>query len=407
MPTRLWILRVAVMFFATTSLATSTAWSGDDEAVALIQVQAEVPEEELLDVGIQVFDPGLPTDDDELLKLEQKGVFPDIRKSEARYVPFQLMQTIQSTGYWGAVRLVPAANPVDVMITGRILKSTGKELELEIQVVDSRGKRWMRERYKREATPGVYRKRRDVVEQPDPYESLYHEIANDLLERRNKLDEEDIQQVRMVSQLKFAADLAPTPFGEYLEVDRKGRYSIKRLPARDDPLMSRVATIRERDYMFIDTLTEHYAGFYFKMDEPYDSWRAFSYEEQLALDQLRKERIWKTILGAAMVAGGAMHKGPGRGAMVGGGTMILMEAQKTEESRMHLESLRELAASLDADVTPLLIDVEGDVMRLTGSVETQYETWRSLLRRIFATETGLPLDPNSEKPIAESGLANP
>ncbi len=87
--------------------------------------------------------------------------------------------------------------------------------------------------------------------------------------------------------------------------------------------------------------------------------------------------------------------------------MILMDAQKTEESRMHLESLRELAASLDADVAPLLIDVEGDVMRLTGSVETQYETWRSLLRRIFATETGLPLDPNSEKPIAESGLANP
>jgi hypothetical protein len=74
---------------------------------------------------------------------------------------------------------------------------------------------------------------------------------------------------------------------------------------------------------------------------------------------------------------------------------------------MHLESLRELAASLDADVAPLLIDVEGDVMRLTGSVETQYETWRSLLRTIFATETGLPFDPNLENPMAESGLSKP
>jgi hypothetical protein len=87
--------------------------------------------------------------------------------------------------------------------------------------------------------------------------------------------------------------------------------------------------------------------------------------------------------------------------------MVVMDAQKSEESKMHLESLRELSASLDADVAPLLIDVEGDVMRLTGSVETQYETWRSLLRTIFATETGLPLDPNLEKPMAESGLSKP
>ena len=414
MPRRLWILRVAVMFLATTSLATPTAWSGNDGAVALIQVQAEVPEEELLDVGIQVFDPGLPTDDDELFKLQQKGVFPDVRKSEARHVPFHLMQTIQSTGYWGAVRLVPAAHPVDVMITGTILKSTGKELELEILAVDARGKRWLRERYKREATPSAYLKRRDAVEQPDPYQSLYHEIANDLLERRNKLDEEDIQQVRTISQLKFAAELAPTPFGEYLEVDRKGGYSIKKLPARDDPMMSRVATIRERDYMFIDTLTEYYAGFYFKMDEPYNGWRAFSYEEQVALAQLRKERTWKTILGGAVIAAGVAGVAVGgkdkavAGAIIGlEGFRIVMDAQRTEDSRMHLESLRELAASLDADVAPLLIDVEGDVMRLTGSVETQYETWRFLLRRIFATETGLPVDPNSENPIAESGLRNP
>ena len=406
MPSSRSILRVAAMLLAATTFAIPAAWSGNDDAVALNQATAEVPEEELLDVGIQVFDPGLPTDDEELYKLEQNGVFPDIRKSEARYVPFHLMTTMQSTGYWGAVRLVPAANPVDVMVTGTILKSNGKHLELEIQVIDSRGKRWMRERYKREASPAAYLKKRGAMEQPEPYQSLYHEIANDILKRRNKLDEEDIAEVRMVSHLKFATDIAPTPFSEYLKVDKE-RYSIKKLPARDDPMMSRIATIRERDYMFIDTLTEYYAGFYFKMDEPYDSWRAFSYEEQEALDQLRKERLWKTIMGVAMVAGGAMHKGRGRGVMIAGGSMILVDAQKSEESQMHRESLRELAASLDADVAPLLIDVEGDVMRLTGSVETQYETWRSLLRRIFATETGLPLDPNSEKSLAESGLSKP
>lgn len=405
MPRRAAILRTAVLCLATTIAIQATSSAGD-EAVALQQATVEVPEDQLLDVGIQIFDPGLPTDSEELYELEQNGVFPDVRKSEARYIPFLLMRTMQSTGYWGAVRLVPAANPVDVMLTGTIRKSNGKELELEIQVVDSRGEQWMRERYKREATPAAYLSRRDGIEQPDPYQSLYHEIANDVLERRQKLDGEDIAEIRTISQLKFAADIAPTPFGDYLEV-RRGEYKIKKLPAREDPMLQKVATIRERDYMFVDTLTEFYAGFYAKMDEPYDSWRAFSYEEQMALDQLRKERIWKTILGAAMVAGGAMHKGRGRGVLISGGAMVMMDAQKSEERRMHLESLRELSASLDADVAPLLIDVEGDVMRLTGSVETQYATWRGLLRKIFAAETGLPIDPNTEKPVGGSGLSTP
>jgi hypothetical protein len=66
---------------------------------------------------------------------------------------------------------------------------------------------------------------------------------------------------------------------------------------------------------------------------------------------------------------------------------------------MHAEALRELAASLDSDVAPLLVDVEGEVMRLTGSVETQYATWRQLLREIFASETGLPVDPNTQTPM--------
>jgi hypothetical protein len=68
---------------------------------------------------------------------------------------------------------------------------------------------------------------------------------------------------------------------------------------------------------------------------------------------------------------------------------------------MNREALRELAGSFDSEVAPILIDVEGEVLRLTGSVETQYTTWRQLLRQIFAAETGLPLDPN-EAPIPAS-----
>ncbi len=397
--------RLMTALLALGFLTASPAQAGKKDPVELIQAQAEIPEEDLLDVGIHVFDPGLPEDEEALFALEQKGVFPDVRKSEARYIPFQLMQTLQSTGYWGAVRVVPAANAVDVMVSGTILKSHGKNLELEIQVVDARGKRWLKKRYKRQASVSAYTKKRGVVEHPDPYQSLYNEIANDILEKRRKLDAEDVQQVRLLSQLKFAVDLAPTPFEDYLKVDKKGRYSIEKLPAHDDPMMVRVNNIRERDFMFIDTLNEFYANFYAKMDAPYDDWRAFSYEEEVQLAQMRKKAWITALVGAAAMAGGVATKRPG--VSVIGGMVMTDGMSKMEEAKMHREALKELAASLDADIAPLLIDMEGEVTRLTGSVETQYATWRNLLRKIFATETGLPIDPNSETLLAEPGPSNP
>jgi hypothetical protein len=388
-----------------TGFTAPLAWAGDKAPVEAIQAQNEIPEENLLDVGIQVFDPGLPEDDEALDELEEKGVFADVRKSEARYIPIQLAHTLQTTGYWGAVRVVPAANAVDVMVSGTILSSNGKKLELEVRVHDARGKRWLKERYKQDADTSAYKKK-NIAGQRDPYQSLYNRIANDILKKRNKLDDEEIQQLRTLSRLKFAADLAPTAFADYLKVDeKKGRYSIEKLPAKDDPMMERVALIRERDYMFIDTLNEFYANFYSKMDEPYDNWRAFSYEEQVAIDKLKKEAWIKTLAGIGAIVGGAMTKNreAARAGAIGGMILIPDGLSKFEETKMYREALKELAASLDSDVAPLLIDVEGEITRLTGSVETQYATWRALLRQIFASQTGLPIDPNDETVLPSQG----
>ena len=390
-------------------LTASPAQAGKKDPVVLIQARTEIPEEELLDVGIRVFDPGLPEDDEALFALEEKGVFPEVRESEARYIPFQLMQTLQSTGHWGAVRVVPATNAVDVTVFGIILKSNGKRLEIALSVVDSRGKQWLNEEYKREASVGAYIKKRGVVEHPDPYQSLYNEMANDLLEKRRKLDQEKIQEVRLLSQLKFAMDLAPTPFEDYLKIDKKGRYSIRKLPAVDDPMMVRVNNIRERDFMFIDTLNEFYANFYATMGEDYDGWRAESYKDQDALDKARKEAWIKTLAGVAGIVGGVVSKDPAIRdvGLIGGSVLIKSGMDSFGEAKMYSEDLKQLAASLDAGMAPLLIDMEGEVTRLTGSVETKYATWRNLLRKIFATETGLPIDPNSEIPLAEPGPSNP
>ena len=397
----------ATLLLGILGLALATpSWALDDKPVELVLAQSEVPEESLLDVGIQLFDPGLPNDEYERYMLEEKGVYADVRKSEARYFPMRLKQTLEMSGYWGAVRIVPASHVVDLRIGGTIHKSNGTDLEIDLIVVDARGKKWFDRRYKGEANPIVYK---DTETDREPFQSLYNEIANDLLKVAQKLNEEDVQEVRRVAELRFANYLAPIAFGDYLEV-KKNKYKIEKLPSYEDPMMSHLADIRERDFMFVDTLNEYYADFHAQIDPAYDSWRSYAYEERLAYEKLTKQGRLEKILGGAAIIGGVIAatrggragQGVGQAGILGGMAVLNDGFQKSEEAKMHREALRELAASFDSEVAPILIDVEGEVLRLTGSVSTQYDTWREILRQMFAAETGLPLDPNAA-PIPASG----
>lgn len=115
----------------------------DMEKVALIPVQTEIPESLLLDVRIQVFDPGeLPSSEN-----ASRGLSEEIRKAESHYMAIQLRNAMQQTGHWGAVRVVPAETSGDeVLVTGRILKSNGEVLKLKIGVSDATGKHWFKEK---------------------------------------------------------------------------------------------------------------------------------------------------------------------------------------------------------------------------------------------------------------------
>ena len=405
MTTTSWARVVTTSILVLGLIATSAL--AEDNPVELVQAQTEVPEELLLDVGIQIFDPGLPDDEYERYLLEERGVFADVRKSEARYFPLRLKQALEASGFWGAVRLVPSSHVVDVRIGGAIWKSNGKKLEVGIKVVDATGKEWLDKGYKAEANRLAYL---DKETDREPFQDLYNEIANDLLKVSRKLDEEDVVEIRRVSELRFANYLAPTAFEEYLEV-KKNKYKIERLPSYEDPMMLRLAEIRERDFMFVDTLNEYYADFDAQMEESYDGWRAFSYEELVALDKLNKAKNIERILGIAAVVGGVVAttkggrwgRGGGQVAILGGMAAIQDSFEKAQEAKMHREGLRELAASFDSEVAPILLDVEGEILRLTGSVETQYATCLQLLRHIFAAETGLPIDPNPASLPATEG----
>ncbi len=366
---------------------------------APIQAHGEIPEGQLLDVAIRIFNPG--TTGIEAEELQKQGTFKDLRSAEAMYFAVRLMETLQSTGQWGAVRVVPrGATIVDLQVSGTILESTGKDLRLHILARDSSGKSWLDREYDDGADARAYSDEEDEI-LPKPFQNLYNRIANDLLRARQKLKPARLEALPVITRLRFASDLAPATFEDYLKTNRKGLYTVQRLPADGLPMMERILEIREREDLLVDSLTDHYSDFYTRMIESYGSWQGLSYQEQLALQELRRKARRLKALGILSIVGGiwAAKEGEGGGgvtdvAVLGGIIALQAGFGKGQEAQIHREALKELAASLDAELDPLVVEVEGQTLRLTGSAETQYATWREILRQIFVAETGFPVDPD-------------
>ena len=362
-------------------------------------LETEVDESLLLDVAIAIFDPGL--DEYE----EDQQVYPEVRKAEARYMPNLLSETLQSSGAWGAVRVVPSAAQItDLMVQGKILQSDGEELSLQITATDSRNVVWLDKKYKSNASRYAYRA--STRSKQDPFQAMYITIANDLLEKLAELRELDRQNIRLVSELLFAQSFSKEAFEGYLALNRKDRYLVMRLPAEDDPMLARVRDIRDRDHLFIDTMQEYHSDFNLQMDGPYQEWRKLSYEEAIALAELRAESTRRLIAGGiailAGVAGAGSNDSAGRAAAnVGGGYLLKSGLEKRGEAEIHVQALEELGMSLEAEITPSVIELDDRTIMLSGNVEDQYSQWRELLAEIYQAEIG-----SLELPSESAGTIN-
>jgi hypothetical protein len=357
---------------------------------------AEIPQAELLDVGIHLFDPNIPATAEEQ---EKRRIFPDVRKAESRYMPVMLRDTLEGTGQWGQVRVLPGDSSVsDVNVDGRILASDGSTLKLAIRATDATGRVWLQKEYT--GTPDTRAYKDTAIKPRDPFDSVYATIANDLLAAREKLTSDQRVQVHQVATLRFGADLAPYAFQPYLQHDpRKVTYTVVRLPAQDDPVAQRMERIRERDYALVDTLNEHYTNFSESMGDAYGNWRKYSNEELQAEAQARRDAMTRQLLGAVAIIGGVMagqETGSSAGsaaataAVIGGMYALKSGFEMRSEIKMHGESLKQLGSSFESEVQPIVVDIEGRTLELRGSAEQQYAEWRELLRQLYENETGLP-----------------
>ena len=352
-------------------------------------VQA-APENALLDVGILVFDPGLEDYD------EEQQIYPEVRKAEARFMPRLLAEAMQNSAAWGAVRVIPSdRQAVDLLVRGRIVSSDGETLELHIVAHDARGAQWLDKSYTAHASKYAYAP--TTRNTYDPFQAIYHMIANDLARYQEALTVAQRGGIRLVSELQFARSFSPQAFAGYLSENRKGVLEIRRLPADDDPMLERIRSIRERDQLFVDTLQEHYGHFSGEMQVPYQEWRKMSYEEAIALQELQAESRRNLIAGGVSILAGIYAAGSsesssraaGNVAIIGGGYLLKSGLEKRAEAQIHVAALEELGMSLEAEITPRVIELEDRAVMLSGNVEEQYAQWRELLADIYQAEVGM------------------
>ncbi len=183
-------------------------------------------------------------------------------------------------------------------------------------------------------------------------------------------------------------------------------------------MLERALQVKQRDEMFIGALDVHYENFTAMIQGSYRQWRDSAREESRARAALAREqkiRAFAAVMVAAATVMAAQNGGSLGDAAIAGGAIVIAQQVKQiqqlgQEKQFHEEALAELDESFAAEVRPMVIELEGTTVRLTGTAEAQYAEWQRLLAQLYQAETGMvsaiwveieepALDVDAEEPV--------
>ncbi len=308
-----------------------------------------------LDINVVIFD-FTPSAEDTTAHSAVRGL-------EARLLPGLFREALVSSNQWGAVRVVPTASPLaPVNIQTTVVTSDGRDLVLEVQVVDATGVQWFSiTLFDRHATPAE-----DLM----ALQALFYVVSNRMREYWLSLSQAQRTQLIAISNLLYARELAPDAFSNYVE-EGAAALTLKRVPASDDPMLGRVQMIKNQEYLFCDAIDEQLGALLERAGPTYHLWRQAATEQANWLDYYEP-------MAAARASG------------QGGGEFARMHASYAayRSFRIQEQALLELAEALEGESEPVVLTVQDAVVTLEGTLAAQYAAWRKLLREIFLLEQG-------------------
>ena len=204
-------------------------------------------------------------------------------------------------------------------------------------------------------------------------------------------------ELRSLSEIRFAKQFSSDAFAEYLSENKKGVLNLERLPAEDDELLKRVQKIRQRDYLYIDTMQDYYDGFSQQMHFAYQEFRQSSYDSVVKSRQLNRQGNQRIIAGLGSILAGIygrtqadtrLASNASSATAAVGGFILKSGLELKQKSAEYDESIAEMGSSLEAEIAPQVIALEDRTVTLTGTVQAQYGQWQALMAKIYQQERG-------------------
>jgi hypothetical protein len=144
------------------------------------------------------------------------------RETEALLIGLRLRSEFERNDHWGVIRLFPEASVIpQLTIQASILTSDGRELVIETTARAVTGEIILSAMYRDFSVDDDYNN-----DKSDPFEDLYATVVNDIAE---SLSSASIQEsyLRTLSSLRYASELAPEAFPDYLGQEA-GLYTVRR-----------------------------------------------------------------------------------------------------------------------------------------------------------------------------------
>ncbi|MEH6556920.1 MAG: hypothetical protein V7708_03935 [Oceanicoccus sp.] len=346
-----------------------------------------------LSVIIPVMDPNIPADSDDY---EKKAIWPELRRAEANRFSIQLRDALANTAAYETVRVAPDSTAsAEVYVKGKILKSNGEDIELEIEVVDITGKRIMKDNFSRRIKEYDLGNSRNP--NPDSYKPFIASIAAEITEQLKQLKQSRITELKDIALIRFGENFSPEYFSGFIG-SSWGRTKLLSIPAEDDPMLLRIKSLEIRDQMFIDGIQVDYDNFNAQVEPMYLNWQKQAFYESKSARERQNAANAKMIFGAiAIIAGAAGASNSGYSsssqyygsiaAATAGVAAVASGIQDSRKADVHSQNLSELGKSLNIEIAPRVMEMEDKTIELTGTAESQYKVWRSFLLDFYKEES--------------------
>jgi hypothetical protein len=358
-------------------------------------------EEELLDIDIAIF---VPAQDATVQPVP--GMNPvtieNLRYVESLYYSVYLAALIKSSDQWGIVRIIPGLSPgSDLLVTGEVVHSSGKTLDIRVQAIDATGRTWLDRNY-RESLNAKYYSQADTDTVVEPFANLYTQIMEELHAFRSTLDRDDLLAIRQVAKLQFANRFAPEKFSSYLDNRQDGVVQFDRYPAVNDPVFNIINDLDMRNDFYLDLLQPQFADFVLQSLDPLSQFRVYGFFSTV------NKLLGFDLSGLmSMVPLNADRTDVENTAVTGGAETELTNNERInntpeatiENERRFLnrgtnavsypERFAQSVQKIELYIQPQTVELREHVFTLSGSIEDHYRQWEETLQEMYRLETGI------------------